>query len=106
MNYQQRNRALSECIRVRCERTVYNLYAGNESDINYSPNPSFILDFCSFETLNLGIDQAVNINPSSNFRFIFGPRSKKLLETKGFQNANICVAVFIKGKAVAFGLNV
>jgi hypothetical protein len=41
MNYQQRNRALSECIRERCERTADNHKAGYEPDAYFTLYPLF-----------------------------------------------------------------
>jgi hypothetical protein len=41
MNYQQRNRALSECIRERCERTGYNPIVPSEHDVAFTPNLLF-----------------------------------------------------------------
>jgi hypothetical protein len=42
MNYQQRNRALSECIRERCVRT------GSNHDEVYAHNVEFIPDIVFF----------------------------------------------------------
>jgi hypothetical protein len=35
MNYQQRNRALSECIRVRCKRTARKLKAADKREADF-----------------------------------------------------------------------
>ncbi len=41
MNYQQRNRALFEGIRERCERTDSNRVVASARDADLTPNPLF-----------------------------------------------------------------
>ncbi len=51
MNYQQRQRALSECIRERCERTTHSLEVVHMLNVDFVIEPFFKYDSCSFVTL-------------------------------------------------------
>ncbi|MGD9121825.1 MAG: hypothetical protein PVG59_14170, partial [Desulfobacterales bacterium] len=51
MNYQQRNRALSEWFRERCERTAITPKPPLGANLILGLTRYFIFDFCSFATL-------------------------------------------------------
>jgi hypothetical protein len=51
MNYQQRNRALFECIRERCERTGGNRNVAYVHLADFTPYPLFL---CLIAVLSLG----------------------------------------------------
>ncbi len=48
MNYQQRNRALFECIRGRCERIVDNRQATYRHDVDFEYYPLFYIRYLFF----------------------------------------------------------
>jgi len=51
MNYQQRNRAVSECIRQRCAKTARNPEAYRCHAVDFADDPLFIFDRCYCVTL-------------------------------------------------------
>ena len=62
MNYQQQNRALSECIRDRCEKTGYKLRPDFGCDASLIPNiffPIWFLFFC-YEPLCMSLHDAAS----------------------------------------------
>jgi hypothetical protein len=61
MNYQQRNRALSEFIRERCERTGCNPIMSSEHNANFSPDLYFNVQslFFGYGPLCMSLHDAV-----------------------------------------------
>ncbi len=61
MNYQQRNRALSECLRERYERTTEDLKAACWHDVDFIFYPLFQIRalFCRYAPLGMSLHDSV-----------------------------------------------